>query len=68
MTKPIVLKFSIRRQSAPILSGDCTWIQGADLIRVEFADKGDGLEILKTERWKFEQLEGHQRHDNVLKI
>ena len=55
-----------RDQGAPILSGDCTWIQGADLIRVEFADKGDGLEILKTEWWKFEQLESHQRHDDVL--
>ena len=44
-----------------------TWIQGADLVRVELANEGDGLEVLQTERGEFQQLQCHQGHDNVLK-
>lgn len=41
-------------------------IQGANLLRVELADEGDGLEVLKAQRGELEQLQGHQRHDYVL--
>lgn len=41
-------------------------VQGADLLRVEFADKGDGLEVLEAQRWELQQFQRHQWHDDIL--
>ena len=40
-------------------------VEGADLLRVDLADEGDGLEVLQTERGELEQLQGHEGHDDV---
>ena len=39
-------------------------VQPANLVGVEFAQKGGGFEVLLAQRGKLEQLHVHQRHDD----